>query len=88
MLLQDVSPQEKEQPVSDWKRYPQNKPSKEGYYIVYIDQSAANIPDTMQVRGWDGKCWDDVNQSYCPVTHFKKRPNPPAGTWMAQKGNR
>jgi hypothetical protein len=67
-----------------WYEYPKHKPKKEGLYLVYIDNSAENIPDTITTIDYFNDCWCDVNQDYCPVTHFATRPNPPKGTWMAK----
>lgn len=70
-----------------WYPFPKKKPPREGVYLVYIDQSAANAQDTMITLLWrDGK-WEGVRPD-CPVTHWQYRPQPPKGTWLAKQQRR
>ena len=56
-------------------------PSAEGYYTVYIDQTASNTPDTIQTGYWNGKDWDRLGREQ-KVTHWRPRVKPPLGSWM------
>jgi hypothetical protein len=66
-----------------WRLFPREKPAREGLYLVYIDQTAANAQDTMITLLWRGGRWEGTRPD-CPVTHWQPRPRPPAGTWMAR----
>jgi len=70
-------------PQRTWVTVEKKSPTREGYYTVYIDQSASNTPDTIQSRYWDGECWGELGREQ-RVTHWRDRCAPPKGTWMAR----
>lgn len=71
--------------MSKWLAFPENKPEN-GNYVVYIDRAASNNVDTVAITSYEDGRWraakDDV------ITHFRKRPKPPEGSWMEKQGRR
>lgn len=67
-----------------WHDFAAKKPTKSGHYLVYIDNGPANYRDAIQSCFWFGERWQGINQNYCPVTYWMKRPPPPKGTYLSK----